>query len=246
MLRAIGIHVEEAANGRVAIEALGDRKFDVVLMDCEMPDMDGFETTRWIREAERKGKGFDQKSTSMPIIALTAQALQEDRQRCLDAGMNDYLSKPIDRESLVAKLSIYLDATAVGVDRSPRVRGQSGAAEASAFDGAIEMGELRERCGGNEEIVDRVLRMFSQQAKEQTAALDQALRANDRRALRSIAHNLRGSAANVSAIEVSDAAAKLVRAASRQDNQPDFSALVSTLERAMQTCLQEIDAMRSF
>jgi CheY-like chemotaxis protein len=88
-------------NGAKALEELERSEFDVVLMDVQMPVMDGFETTRRIREWEA---GTD---TRLPIIALTAHAQQGDRERCLDAGMDDYLSKPIIRGDLEAKLKLW-------------------------------------------------------------------------------------------------------------------------------------------
>ena len=90
-LEMLGCHTEVAENGALAIEALKEREFDVVLMDCQMPVLDGFEATRRIRELEKNAE----KRT--PIIALTANAMQGDRERCLQAGMDDYVPKPRHR-----------------------------------------------------------------------------------------------------------------------------------------------------
>jgi signal transduction histidine kinase/DNA-binding response OmpR family regulator len=95
MLDKLGIATEVVPNGADAVEALKHRDFALVLMDCQMPVMDGFEATRRIREA---GSGV--MNPSIPIIAMTANAMQGDRQRCLDAGMNDYISKPVDPQQL--------------------------------------------------------------------------------------------------------------------------------------------------
>lgn len=94
-LRRLGTEVTVAANGRLALEALASAQFDLVLMDCQMPEMDGFEATRRIRQMNlRRGEG------RLPVIAMTANALDGDRERCLQAGMDDYLSKPFKQEQL--------------------------------------------------------------------------------------------------------------------------------------------------
>jgi len=88
LLRKLGLEVDVAPGGRQALEALAARDYDIILMDCQMPEMDGLETTRQIRKA-------DARIRSTPVIAITAYAMEGDRERCLRAGMNDYLSKPL-------------------------------------------------------------------------------------------------------------------------------------------------------
>jgi CheY-like chemotaxis protein len=100
MLRACGCRVTAVPNGARALEQLALQKFDLIFMDCQMPIMDGFETTQAIRQMV--GAVHD-----IPIVAMTAHALKEDRQRCLDAGMNDYLAKPVHRAALSAVLKKY-------------------------------------------------------------------------------------------------------------------------------------------
>jgi CheY-like chemotaxis protein len=91
MLSKAGYTVQVVSNGRLAVEAFtrNSDRYDLILMDIQMPEMDGFEATRQIRE-----KGF----TDIPIVAMTANAMKGDREKCLEAGMNDYISKPIKRE----------------------------------------------------------------------------------------------------------------------------------------------------
>jgi PAS domain S-box-containing protein len=105
MLKKMGCVVTVAPNGARALEQIAQRCFDLIFMDCQMPIMDGFETTRAIRQMVGKIR-------DIPIIAMTAHALKGDRQRCLDAGMNDYLSKPVHRNSLVTILQKYCGADA--------------------------------------------------------------------------------------------------------------------------------------
>ncbi|MCU7933105.1 MAG: response regulator [Candidatus Thiodiazotropha sp. (ex Codakia rugifera)] len=104
MLHELGLDCVVAQDGAVALQRLSETAFDLVLMDCQMPEIDGYEATRLWRERESRGN----KQPPIPIVALTANALEGDRERCLAAGMDDYLSKPYSREVLREKLSLWL------------------------------------------------------------------------------------------------------------------------------------------
>lgn len=101
MLKKLGFSADAVANGREAITALADIDYDLVLMDCEMPEMDGFAATAHIRAG-------DVQNPDVPVIAMTAHALQGDRERCLAAGMNDYISKPVQLSTLRTVLERWL------------------------------------------------------------------------------------------------------------------------------------------
>ena len=100
MLRNIGVASDIASNGTEAVAAAQERKYDLVLMDCVMPEMDGFEATRRLRQVP----GFEE----IPILAITANAYPENREACLAAGMDDYLTKPVRQPILYQKLSYWL------------------------------------------------------------------------------------------------------------------------------------------
>ncbi len=106
VLSKVGFECDLATNGREALEALRTKTYDLILMDCQMPEMDGFEATRRFRlqELEMGQVGTKQ----LPIIALTANALCGDRERCIEAGMSDYLTKPIDPVKLIDLIHHYL------------------------------------------------------------------------------------------------------------------------------------------
>jgi CheY-like chemotaxis protein len=106
-LERCGCEATVAADGRIALEMLGARNYDLVLMDCEMREMDGFEATAELRRREQGGP-------RTPIVAMTARAMDGDRERCLAAGMDDYLSKPIRREELVGVLQRWLPEQQAG------------------------------------------------------------------------------------------------------------------------------------
>ncbi|MGH8639469.1 MAG: ATP-binding protein, partial [Burkholderiales bacterium] len=132
MLQAIGCEVDLAADGREAIEATGAKTYDLVLMDCQMPDVDGFEATRAIRARERERSG-SQPARRLPIVALTANAMSGDREQCTSAGMDDYLSKPFTQDQLRAVLGTWMPdpraaaaADSSGMASPPAVRAVAG------------------------------------------------------------------------------------------------------------------------
>ena len=104
LLERLGCRVDVASNGHEALKMVQSIPFDLVFMDCQMPEMDGFEATRAIRAWEAASRLDDSPPTSLPIVALTANAMQGDRERCLAAGMNDYITKPLSRTDLARVL----------------------------------------------------------------------------------------------------------------------------------------------
>lgn len=108
MIEKLGYRVNVAANGREAVESLAQIPYALVFMDCQMPEMDGFEATRIIREQEVNLPQAGGKPPHLPIIAMTANAMKEDRDRCLAIGMDDFLSKPVTSKSLAAVLNRWL------------------------------------------------------------------------------------------------------------------------------------------
>ncbi|MHB8117737.1 MAG: response regulator [Methanothrix sp.] len=103
MLKRLGCRTDVVANGREAVQALQTASYDLVLMDCQMPEMDGFEATRAVRQKESATS-----STSIPIIAMTASAMQADREKCLLAGMSDFIAKPVQPGELAEILARWL------------------------------------------------------------------------------------------------------------------------------------------
>ncbi|MCA9469982.1 MAG: response regulator, partial [Nitrospira sp.] len=133
----MGYRIDLALNGQEAIQASQTTRYDLILMDCQMPEMDGFQATQKIRQGERvNNEGFEETSDAsstespptpdsslhgpprprVPILALTANALESDRERCLKAGMDDFLTKPVRFEHLKAKLELWLTPTAEQID----------------------------------------------------------------------------------------------------------------------------------
>jgi CheY-like chemotaxis protein len=104
LLERLGCRVDVASNGHEALKMVQSIPFDLVFMDCQMPEMDGFEATRAIRAWENSSRDSKSPVTQLPIVALTANAMQGDRERCLAAGMDDYITKPLARSDLARVL----------------------------------------------------------------------------------------------------------------------------------------------
>ena len=205
-LEILGCRVDVAADGRAALEAVGRNAYDLVLMDCQMPVMDGFQTTAEIRRREARDPG----ARRLPIVALTARVVEQDRECCVDAGMDDYLSKPFRRDALVALLQRWLEA---GGD-SPDVESDgAGRPEATGEDDPLDraaLDALRElQMPGRPSVLDNVVRAYLDSSAELLAELREAAEALDAEALRSAAHTLKSSSRNVGARALGDLCERL-------------------------------------
>ncbi len=184
-----GHRVTVANNGREALAELERQTFDVVLMDVQMPEMDGLEATRAIRAREKECGG------RMPIIAMTANAMKGDREECLTAGMDSYISKPIQAESLYAAVeSLALPST-----RSEETP------DAQILDWEMAL----QRVGGSEELLRQLASLFLKECGKSMAEVRQAITTVDAARLRRAAHTLRGSADCIAAAPVVEMARRL-------------------------------------
>ena len=193
MLVRLGCEVESAENGQQALERLREARFDTVLMDVRMPEMDGFEATRRIRSDRRYGQ--------TRVIGLTAAALDGDRERCLAAGMDEYLAKPVRLEELRRVLA-RPERSAPGARDRDRVAPE----ELPAVD-PRRLETLTELGGGS--FVERILAAFSGQSERYLADLESAAEAEDEDRLLAAAHALKGSALNLGFARVGALAASL-------------------------------------
>ena len=230
ILHKLGCETESVGNGELAVRALQAGDYDVVLMDCEMPRMDGYEATRRIRSAEGGARNRE-----IPIIALTASAMAADRDRCFRVGMSDYISKPVDPRQLANTLARW---TAQSRPSSPQPDATSATASIPAFD----EGELLERLMGDRKLAQRLVTSFVQDAPAKLANLDRLIRAADCAGVRAAAHGLKGAAANLSARTLKDLAVQMQEAATKEDLQScaalaaaiqtEFERFQSALERS--------------
>ena len=204
ILHKLGYETELVGNGELAVRALQAGDYDVVLMDCEMPQMDGYEATKRIRSGQDGVRNRD-----IPIVALTASAMAADRDRCFSVGMSDYISKPVDPQRLATTLARW---TAPSKACSPQSGGTTQAA-VPVFDEK----ELLERLMGDHKLAQKLVDSFVQDVPEKLANLDGLIRAADSVSIRAAAHALKGAAANLSARALKELAVQMQEAATKED-----------------------------
>jgi PAS domain S-box-containing protein len=217
VLRKLGYdRIDAAKDGLEALAVAGKEQFDLILMDCQMPRMDGYEATRQLRAAGLR----------TPIVALTAHAMAGDREKCLEAGMDDYLTKPIMVDKLSRALDKWLTSPAsLGIEDVKPVPPPPSAAAADDF----KYDQLLELTMGDQELAKTVLRMFTDNLPADIAKLKTAIAAADAKQVHAVAHFIKGGAANIFANQVRTIAAEIERVG----GQGDFvaaAALLLTLE----------------
>ncbi len=204
LLRSAGLGTDIAENGEIAVAMVRDRTYDLVLMDMQMPVMDGETATRRIRAMA----GFE----SLPIVAMTANAMAEDRKRCIDAGMNDHIAKPIEPDDLFSALLKWIPHIALPEKSSDR-----GGIAADDTDGAAPLPDIPRldaslglrRVLGKKDIYLSLLRRFVSGQKSAFPAFEEALARDDRDAAERLIHTLKGVAGNIGATALQESAALL-------------------------------------
>jgi two-component system sensor histidine kinase/response regulator len=233
ILVAAGCTVSLAADGAVAVGKVQETAYDLVLMDMQMPVMDGITATKEIRKLSQ--------FASLPIIAMTANAMKEDRERCLAAGMNDYITKPIDPDAMFATLRRYYACGPAQNPVPPVTAPPSVAGEIPTISGIDTEGALR-RVVGNKNLYIDLLKRYSDGQREAAAKIREALDAGDRSLAERIAHTLKGVSGNIGAVEVQAVAGELE--ASIGGMQPEAS-IAETLQRLASIVTVTIDRIDS-
>jgi two-component system sensor histidine kinase/response regulator len=223
-----GCSVDVVGNGEEAVAAVRANAHDLVLMDCHMPEMDGFEATRRIRS----------EGSRVPVIALTADAIQGDRDRCLAAGMNDYVTKPIDPDALLDAIRALL-APAAPAQKPLVPQAAAPATAPDSFQPPINMNDLLHRCRGKETLARRVLDTFAATIDDQLAQLRDSLATCDWVVFSRVAHTIKGASANLAATRVSAVAAELERLGHNADAGSAAQAL-PRLESQVRECLDYV------
>ena len=202
LLQKLGYGADAVADGTEALEALKTNRYDIVLMDCQMPELDGYETTRCIRQLEQKRETpFDWKAP-IHIIAMTANAMEGDREKCISAGMNDYLSKPVRRKELKAALERHSEIPTKGVTDSSaqpepaRARPEVSSAlfdTSSSKELLVDMDRLRDITDDEPDRMQQLIDLYLTQAGPMLDGLNEAIQTNSSGDVARIAHKLVGS-----------------------------------------------------
>ena len=198
LLKMMGLAVDVVADGSEAVKALEQTPYDLVLMDCHMPVMDGYEATRTIRDPNSKVLNH-----AVPIVAMTANAMQGDREKCLAAGMDDYTTKPVSMEDLqkaLARITLK-QKTEIAVPKEMKER-----------DGASVLcnrDELLERFEGDEKFINEIISLSLKDLPLRLAELSRFMGQQEYTSARLEAHTIKGIAANISAASTDSSAAAL-------------------------------------
>ena len=233
MLAHTGARIDVAANGREAVEAVNRTRYDGILMDVQMPEMDGYDATRRIRRIRPGGD-------PIPIIAMTAGAMKGDRQKCLDAGMTDFIAKPIQPRALFSRLEKWLldSETRVVGDREKAADGPapSPVVPQTPYPG-IDLDAAMKRMVGNRALLERLLGEFYRNYGDGGAPLFSkagraAIRDGDGQAALDYLHTLKGVAGNLSARDLHDACRDLETAV-RAGETDGADGRLSRLEKAL-------------
>ncbi|MGB3093590.1 MAG: PAS domain S-box protein [Candidatus Zixiibacteriota bacterium] len=230
LLKKAGYSVDAVENGQMVLDALGRASYDLVLMDVQMPEMDGLKATRAIREDEGE-------KSHIPIIAMTAHAMKGDKERCLQAGMDDYISKPIEPQVMIDTIEKW----AKPYRRRTALPRQGTSPKGDRSKGLpIDLETALLRFDNDRELLRQLLQEFLEAAPEQLGTLDEAVRRGDAKTLQSEAHRLKGAAGNLSARFIADLALKLETSGRNGDMsgaEETIAELRTELKKLEQQCL---------
>jgi PAS domain S-box-containing protein len=225
LLNKQGHDVVVAADGKDALAAVARQPFDLILMDLQMPEMDGLEATGVIRSQESARGGYGPGGSSIPIVAMTAFAMTGDRDKCMQAGMDDYVTKPVRAQELYA-----------AIDRiAERIATQSPTANPDTTD-AIDWSAALEYVAGDEQMLRDLVRIFLAEAPRWLLELRQAIAANQMTDVKRTAHNLKGSVRLFGSKSAFDSAF-LLEQMSRSGNLSEAAGALAALEQTIERIL---------
>ncbi len=229
ILEKLGYSAVSVENGREAVQELEKFSYDLVLMDIQMPEMDGFEATDTIRDPQSSVLNHD-----VPVIAMTAHAMEGDRNKCIQAGMDDYIAKPVKPEMLSKIIKKVLSREFITEKSRKTLKPKK---RPAAFDRSV----LRESLGDDDQLIKEILELFKTNADETMNLMRDAALKDDIETVRNSAHSLKGSSANIGAKALleamksiekacSDCDVNVIRTSIRQSEE-DFTELMEELEK---------------
>jgi PAS domain S-box-containing protein len=231
MLHKLGYHVDTVANGIEVIKALEMLPYDLVLMDVQMPDMDGLEATRLIRDPQSEVRNHD-----IPIVAMTAYAMKGDKERCLEVGMNDYITKPVSLQSLMQLLekwqSILKNETILD---NMSAEGMKSSSDNLVLDRAA----LYERVMNDVDLARRLIEIFIEDMPKEVIALRNDLGKRELEYINEYAHKIKGASANIGGLALSAVASQMENAGNK--NQIDkMDTLLPELEKQYDLLVEQL------
>ena len=231
MLQKIGYRVDTVANGIEAIKALEMLPYDLVFMDVQMPEMDGFEATRYIRNSQSAVHDHE-----IPIIAMTARAMKGDKERCLQAGMNDYISKPVSLQSLIILMEKWQILSQKGSNLDETFPEET---KNFAISPIFDREALIERTMGDEQIAKKIIAIFLKDLPKQINALKEIIEKGEMDNVSWYAHNIKGSSANIGAMALSTVAAEMEKAGNNRKTN-EITQIMQELENQYELLLIQL------
>ncbi|MFZ2300526.1 MAG: response regulator [Gallionella sp.] len=231
ILRRPGVRVDVAENGAEAVEKIGQADYAAVLMDCQMPVMDGFDATRKIRA--------DKRFADLPILALSGDAAGDDKEKCIECGMNGHIAKPVDAGQLFATLGrwIKLKAPAVPVQGMQAVANGD---EAPNIPG-LETGKALRHLDGNVDLLRKLIARFGETQADTVMRIRAAIESGDAETAARAAHTFKGVAGNIGATEIS-ACAAMVEGMLKRGNAAGLADALGEMEQKLNLLLERIAA----
>ena len=203
MLKKLGYTADVAENGNEAVSALKRDPYDIVLMDCQMPEMDGYEATRQIRNSRSAIR-----NPKIPIVAMTAHAMQGAREECLEAGMDDFISKPVNPQELLRVIEEWVIKPEATREEIMLDNPEPKEKEKDVFDKA----DLFKRLMDDEDLAKEVIELFLDDIPRKLVAMKKAFNKSDAPLLQQLAHSVKGAAANIGARAFRDCASRMEQA----------------------------------
>ncbi len=213
ILEKLSFRVDLAENGQLAVKAMASRPYDIILMDCEMPVMDGYEATRLIRQKEDDGGAASPPGRRVPIIAMTAHAMKGAQEKCLQAGMDDYLAKPIEAQELINIIEKWLNIFIESQKQTNNKTDSSETEKVPVYDRAKFLNKMK----GMEAALPKIIEAFRRSAPDNLQKLKNAIEAGDGSLVRMYAHAIKGAAGQICAMASQEVAHQLETAALAED-----------------------------
>jgi CheY-like chemotaxis protein len=236
MFEKLGHAVVVANNGRQAIDRINEQAFDIVFMDVQMPEMDGVTATGEIRKSEQAT------GRHIPIVAMTAHAMKGDKEKCLEAGMDDYVAKPIRRKDLADVIARIVERflTKASANGEPTAASATDASEGSRM--ILDEEALLEECDNDKALLGRMVEIFDRDARDRLPRLREAVRTGAAVAVKEEAHALKGGIGTFYAKEAYDTAYALEKMGA-DGNLGNAQATLQTLESQLQSLRRKLDEL---
>lgn len=239
LMKQLGHTCDIASNGHEAVLRVRKNDYDLILMDCQMPELDGLEAAQRIRQLEKEGR----LQGHVPIIALTANAIKGDREQCLEAGMDDYLSKPVQKEQIVNLIDQLLNQESEDQGETNMSNSDDYSETEGSLAAPIDANTLLKRCFGSIELVSALLKEFEDTGWERIEEIQQRANEEDLSAVIHAAHSLKGACGTLCANSLRELSA-LIEQAGHGEDLGEIESLIPNIKKEMQRCLDDLPKLR--